>query len=142
MANLVTAAGVKPELEVFDHGHLRMAADMVRRGVVAAPPLFQMCLGIDRGAPADTETMLLMHNQLPAGAIWAAFGISRLQFPMAAQAIVLGGHARVGLEDNLYISQGKLSPGNAPLVQRAMQINEAVGERPATMAEARELLGL
>ena len=142
MANLVTAAGVKPELEVFDHGHLRMAADMVRRGVVKAPPLFQMCLGIDWGAPADTETMLLMRNQLPAGAIWAAFGISRLQFPMAAQAIVLGGHARVGLEDNLYISQGKLSPGNAPLVQRAMQINEAVGERPATMAEARELLGL
>ena len=142
MANLVTAAGVKPELEVFDHGHLRMAADMVRRGVIKSPPLFQMCLGIDWGAPADTETMLLMRNQLPAGSIWAAFGISRLQFPMAAQAIVLGGHVRVGLEDNLYISQGKLSPGNAPLVRRAVQIIEAVGERPATMAEARELLCL
>ena len=117
-----------------------MAADMVRRGVIKSPPLFQMCLGIDWGAPADTETMLLMRNQLPAGSIWAAFGISRLQFPMAAQALVLGGHVRVGLEDNLYISQGKLSPGNAPLVQRAVQIIEAVGERPATMAEARELL--
>jgi len=142
MVNLITAAGVKAELEVFDHGHLRLAADMVRRGLVKAPPLFQMCLGVNWGAPADTETMLLMRNQLPAGAVWAGFGISRLQFPMVAQAVILGGHVRVGLEDNLYLSQGQLSPGNAPLVERAVRIIESVGERPATMAEARQLLGL
>ena len=142
MAAMITGAGVKAELEVFDHGHLRLAADMVKRGLVKSPPLFQLCLGIDWGAPADTETMLLMRNQLPPGAVWAAFGISRLEFPMAAQAVILGGHVRVGLEDNLYIAQGKLSPGNAPLVERAVQIIEAVGERRASMAEARQLLGI
>jgi hypothetical protein len=142
MVNLITDAGVKPELEVFDHGHLRLAADMVRRGLVKAPPLFQLCLGVNWGAPADTETMLLMRNQLPAGAVWAGFGISRQQFPMAAQAVILGGHVRVGLEDNLYLTQGQLSPGNAPLVERAVQIIQSVGERPASMAEARQLLGI
>lgn len=142
MVNMITAAGVKPELEVFDHGHLRLASDMVRRGLVKAPPLFQMCLGVNWGAPADTETMLLMRNQLPAGAVWAGFGISRLQFPMVAQAVILGGHVRVGLEDNLYLAHGQLSPGNAPLVERAVQIIRAVGERPATITEARQLLGL
>ena len=142
MATMITAAGVKAELEAFDHGHLRLAADMFKRGLVKSPPLFQLCLGIDWGAPADTETMLLMRNQLPAGAVWAAFGISRLQFPMAAQAVILGGHVRVGLEDNLYLAQGKLSAGNAPLVERAVQIIESLGERRATMAEARQLLGI
>ena len=142
MASLITAAGVKAELEVFDFGHLHMAADMAKRGLVKAPPLFQLCLGINWGALADTATMLLMRNQLPPGAVWAGFGISRLQFPMVAQAVILGGHVRVGLEDNLYISQGNLSPGNAPLVERAVQIIENLGERRATMAEARQLLGI
>jgi len=142
MAAMIAAAGVKPELEVFDHGHLRLAADMVKRGLVKSPPLFQLCLGIAWGAPADTETMTLMRNQLPQGAVWAAFGISRHEFPMAAQAVILGGHVRVGLEDNLYIAQGKLSPGNAPLVERAVQIIEAVGERRASLAETRQILGL
>ena len=86
--------------------------------------------------------MTLLRNQLPPGAVWAAFGISRHEFPMAAQAVILGGHVRVGLEDNLYIEQGKLSPGNAPLVARAVQIIEAVGERPATVAETREIPGI
>jgi uncharacterized protein (DUF849 family) len=142
MAAMIASAGVKPELEVFDHGHLRLAADMVKRGLVKSPPLFQLCLGIAWGAPADTETMTLMRNQLPDGAVWAAFGISRHEFPMAAQAVILGGHVRVGLEDNLYIAQGKLSPGNAPLVERAVQIIEAVGERRATVAETRQILGI
>lgn len=142
MAMMIASAGVKPELEVFDHGHLRLAADMVKRGLIKSPPLFQMCLGIAWGAPADTETMTLMRSQLPEGAVWAAFGISRYEFPMAAQAVILGGHVRVGLEDNLYIAQGKLSAGNAPLVERAVQIIEAVGERRATIAETRQLLGI
>ena len=142
MAMMIASAGVKPELEVFDHGHLRLAADMVKRGLIKSPPLFQMCLGIAWGAPADTETMTLMRSQLPPGAVWAAFGISRHEFPMAAQAVILGGHVRVGLEDNLYIAQGKLSAGNAPLVERAVQIIEALGERRATIAETRQLLGI
>ena len=142
MAMMIASAGVMPELEVFDHGHLRLAADMVKRGLIKSPPLFQMCLGIAWGAPADTETMTLMRSQLPPGAVWAAFGISRHEFPMAAQAVILGGHVRVGLEDNLYIAQGKLSAGNAPLVERAVQIIEALGERRATIAETRQLLGI
>ena len=84
----------------------------------------------------------MMRNMLPAGSTWAAFGISRWQFPMVAQAVILGGHVRVGLEDNLYLERGKLSPGNAPLVERAVAIIESIGEKPATPAEARELLGL
>jgi uncharacterized protein (DUF849 family) len=142
MAEMIASAGVKPELEVFDVGHLMLAADMVKRGLIKSPPLFQLCLGIKWGAPADVETMTLMRNLLPAGAIWAAFGISRFEFPMAGAAVILGGHVRVGLEDNLYISQGKLSPGNAPLVERAVEIIEALGERRATSAEARQMLGI
>src|SRR5215207_7998414 len=101
------------------------------------PDLFQLCLGIDWTAPATTEAMLMMRNMLPAGSMWAAFGISRWQFPMVAQAVILGGHVRVGLEDNLYLERGKLSPGNAPLVERAVAIIESIDEKPATPAEAR-----
>jgi uncharacterized protein (DUF849 family) len=101
-----------------------------------------LCLGISWTAPATTQAMLMMREMLPPGVVWAAFGISRHEFPMAAQAVVLGGHVRVGLEDNLYLERGKLSPGNAPLVERAVRIVNAVGERPATVAEAREILSL
>jgi uncharacterized protein (DUF849 family) len=142
MAELIYSAGVKPEFEVFDVGHVRLACDMLEKGFLHKPGLFQLCLGISWGAPATTEAMCLMRSLLPPDAVWAAFGISRAEFPMAAQAVILGGHVRVGLEDNFYIERGKLSPGNAPLVQRAVEIIRALGERPATCAEAREILGL
>jgi uncharacterized protein (DUF849 family) len=86
--------------------------------------------------------MLLMRNMLPPNTVWAAFGISRFEFPMVAQAVVLGGHVRVGLEDNLYLSRGKLAPGNAALVDRAVQIIQSIGEDVATVGQAREILGL
>jgi uncharacterized protein (DUF849 family) len=142
MAEMIRGSGAKPELEVFDLGHARLAADMVKRGLFEAPPWFQLCLGIPWGAPATTEAMLALKSLVPEGAVWSAFGISRQQFPMAAQAVVLGGHVRVGLEDNLYLSRGTLSPGNAPLVERAVAIVESIGERVATPAEAREILRL
>jgi uncharacterized protein (DUF849 family) len=142
MAALIREAGVKPELEIFDLGHARLAADMVRRGLFAAPPWFQLCLGIAWGAPATAEGMLALKCLVPEGAVWSAFGISRAQFPMVAQAVVLGGHVRVGLEDNLYLARGELAPGNAPLVARAARIITELGERVATPAEARSLLGL
>jgi uncharacterized protein (DUF849 family) len=142
MAGFINAAGVKPEIEVFDTGQVRLACDLVEKGHLERPVMFQLCLGIAWTAPATTEAMLMMRNMLPAGSTWAAFGISRWQFPMAAQAVILGGHVRVGLEDNLYLERGKLSPGNAPLVERAVQIIESIGEKPATVAEAREILGL
>jgi uncharacterized protein (DUF849 family) len=83
-----------------------------------------------------------MRNLLPRDALWAAFGISRAEFHMAAQAVILGGHVRVGLEDNLYLERGKLAPGNASLVERAVQIIQALGEEPASVAQARQILGL
>jgi uncharacterized protein (DUF849 family) len=140
MAELIRSAGVKPELEVFDVGHVRLACALIEAGILPRPPLFQLCLGIAWGAPATPAAMLLMRELLPPDAQWAAFGVARAEFPMVAQAVVLGGHVRVGLEDNLYLEHGKLAPGNAPLVERAVQIIRAIGEEPASPAEARKIL--
>jgi uncharacterized protein (DUF849 family) len=142
MARMIRDAGVKPELEVFDLGHIELAKRMIADGLIEAPPFLQLCTGIAYGAPSTTEAVLTMRNALPAGAQWSGFGISRHQFPMAAQMIILGGHVRVGLEDNLYLSRGELSPGNAPLVSRAAELVRLLGNSVATPAEARGLLGL
>ena len=142
MARLIREAGVKPELEVFDLGHVALAARMVEQGHFAAPPFLQLCMGVPWGAPATAEAMLAMRAGLPPGAVWSAFGISRRQFPMAAQAAVLGGHVRVGLEDNLYLERGVLAPGNAALVERAATLVRAIGATVATPMEARGLLGV
>jgi uncharacterized protein (DUF849 family) len=104
--------------------------------------MFQICLGIAWGQPATAEAMTYMRNLLPAGSPWFAFGISLHQFPMVAQSVILGGHVRVGLEDNLYLEKGKLAPSNAALVEKAAKIIELLGDTPATPAEAREMLGL
>ena len=109
MAKRVRELGVKPELEVFDMGHLRFANQMVDEGLFDDPPLYQICLGIPWGAPATTDAMKAMRDMLPAGAQWAGFGISRMEMPMVAQAVLLGGHVRVGLEDNLYLERGVLA---------------------------------
>lgn len=142
MAKAIADAGVKPELEVFEPGHVMLARRMIEGGDIAEPPLFQICLGIPWGAPATPEAMLFMRSLLPPGALWAGFGISRMEFPMVAQAVVLGGHVRVGLEDNLYLEHGVLAPSNAALVEKAVQIVQSIGEEVATPAEAREILGL
>ncbi len=140
-ARRVAELGVKPELEVFDTGQLWFAARMVEEGLVAAPALFQICLGIPYGAKADTNHMKAMVDALPADAIWHGFGISRMQMPMVAQAVLLGGNVRVGLEDNLYLERGVLAT-NAQLVERARQIVELMGARILSPAEARERFGL
>jgi uncharacterized protein (DUF849 family) len=142
MAILIQEAGVKPELEVFDLGHAWLARSMVEKGIIKGTPLFQLCMGVPWAAPGTPENMIAMRNTLPPGALWAAFGISANQFPMVAQAAVLGGHVRVGLEDNLYIAKGQLASGNAQLVERAVQIVENLGSQVASPAEARALLGL
>jgi uncharacterized protein (DUF849 family) len=143
IAAAVVEAGVAPELEVFDLGHVALACHLQKRGVFGAkPPWMQICLGIPWGAPATTEAMLAMKQALPAGALWSAFGISRHEFAMAAQSVILGGHVRVGLEDNLYLTAGVLSPGNGPLVERAAAIIRALGDEVATPKQARAILGL
>ncbi len=141
MAARIRELGVKPELEVFDLGHLAFANQMVAEDLIAPPPLYQICLGIPWGAPADTATMMRMRDMLPEGAEWAAFGISRHEMPMVAQAVLLGGHVRVGLEDNLYLGKGVFA-SNAQLVTRSIEIIERLDRRVATPDEARDMLGL
>ncbi|WP_027350424.1 3-keto-5-aminohexanoate cleavage protein [Halotalea alkalilenta] len=139
-ARRITELGVKAELEIFDTGHLWFAKQMLAEGLLDAP-LFQLCLGIPWGAPADTTTMKAMVDNLPPGAQWAGFGIGRMQMPMAAQSMLLGGHVRVGLEDNLWLDRG-VPATNAALVQRAGEIVARLGGRVLTPAEGRERLGL
>jgi uncharacterized protein (DUF849 family) len=142
MARMIYEAGVRPELEVFDTGQAQLALQLVKEGVLKTPCMMQICLGIAYGAPATTEAMLLMRNMLPQPCVWAGFGISRQEFPMVAQAVILGGHTRVGLEDNLYLDQGVFAPNNAALVERAVKIITSLGERVATPAVARKILDL
>jgi uncharacterized protein (DUF849 family) len=141
MARRFQELGVKPEMEVFNPGDLLLARQIVDEGFIDGVPLFQMVLGVRWGAPADAETILYMKRLLPETCHWAAFGIARLQMPMVAQSVLLGGNVRVGLEDNLYLSRGVFA-SNGQLVERARQIVENLGEEVATPAETRALLGL
>jgi uncharacterized protein (DUF849 family) len=140
-AKRIRELGVKPELEVFDTGHLWFAKRMHEEGLLEEPPMFQLCLGIPWGAPADTNAMKGMRDMLPAGAVWAGFGIGRMQMPMVAQAVLLGGNVRVGLEDNIWLDRG-VHASNGSLVQRAVEIVRLMGARTLTPAEARKKLGL
>src|SRR5437016_11331590 len=142
MAAAIRDAGVLPEPEVFETGHLLLAKKMIETGHIKPPGMFQLCLGISWGQPATPEAMTYMRNLLPPGSPWFAFGISLHQFPMVAQAVLLGGHVRVGLEDNIYLEKGKLAPSNAALVEKAVKIVEVLGDFVATPADAREILGL
>ena len=139
MAKRVLELGVKPEMEVFDTGHLWFAKTLHAEGLVADPPMYQICLGIPYGAPADTAHMKAMADAVPAGAVWSGFGISRMQMPMVAQAVLLGGHVRVGLEDNLYLERG-VHASNGQLVEKAARIIRDMGARTLSPAEARKLL--
>lgn len=142
MAERIRAAGAKPELEVFDTGHIEFAKQLIAEDLIEAPPYFQICLGIAYGATATPEAMLHMRDRLPEGALWSAFGISRQEFPMVAQAVLLGGHVRVGMEDNIYLGPGELAPSNAALVERAARIITAIGGGVATPGQARKILCL
>ncbi len=141
MAERCQQIGVKPELEVFDLGQIRCAKYLRDQGLVDDPPVFQICLGLAWGAGADAESMLAMRNELPTGSKWFAFGVGRQQMPMVAQAILLGGHVRVGLEDNLYLSRGVLA-SNGELVEKAVRIIEELGGKVLDPDQARQELGL
>lgn len=140
-ARRIQELGVKPELEVFDTGHLWFAKQLLKEGLLDDAPLFQLCLGIPWGAPADTTTMKAMVDNLPPGANWAGFGIGRMQMPMVAQAVLLGGNVRVGLEDNLYLDRGVFA-SNGSLVERAIDLVQKLGARTLTPEEGRKKLGL
>jgi uncharacterized protein (DUF849 family) len=142
MAQVIREAGVKPELEIFDSGDLHLALDLIKEGVLDNPGLWTFVMGVKYGFAATPETLLYARNFLPQGAAWSAFGIGRAEFPIVAQSWLAGGHVRVGLEDNIYISKGVLAETNAVLVARARDIVLSLGGEIATAREARELLGL
>ena len=141
MAKRVQALGVRPELEVFDTGHLAFVKQMVREGLIDSPLLVQLCMGIPYGAPDDPGTLLALVNQLPPGTHWSAFSIGRMQLPYVAMAVLAGGNVRVGLEDNLYLERG-VHASNADLVTRAGEILRAMNVRVLGPAEVRETLAL
>ena len=141
MAAMAREWGVKPELEVFELGHIRFAKAMIAEGLINDPPMFQLCLGIPWGAEQTVETMAAMKAQLPTDASWASFGIGRGQMPMMAAAVAMGGNVRVGLEDNIYLDRGVLAT-NAQLVTRAREIIERMGGRVVTPQQARNKLKL
>ncbi|MFO1047296.1 MAG: 3-keto-5-aminohexanoate cleavage protein [Geminicoccaceae bacterium] len=141
MAARIKEAGVKPEMEVFELGHVWQAKVLIEEGLIEAPPLFQLCMGIPYAAEADPRAVLAMRDLLPPGAVFAAFGIGRMEMPMVAQAVLMGGHVRVGLEDNLWLEKGVYA-SNGDLVTRACEIVRLMGGRVLGPTEARAKLGL
>ncbi len=141
MARRVRKLGVRPELEVFDTGHLVLARELIAEGLVEEPALIQLCLGIPYGAPADPRTLLTLVEQLPAGCVFSAFSIGRMQLPYVALAAIAGGNVRVGLEDNLYLSKGELAT-NAQLVEGAVAMLERMNVRILGPGEVRDKLRL
>ncbi|TCT10594.1 uncharacterized protein (DUF849 family) [Tepidamorphus gemmatus] len=141
MARRIRAAGVRPELEVFDFGHMVMVKDLIAEGLIEQPVMIQLCMGIPYGAPDDPATLMALVAQLPPGAVFSAFSIGRMQLPYVAMAALAGGNVRVGLEDNLFLSRG-VKATNAALVERAVRILEAMNVRILGPAAVREKLKL
>ena len=141
MASMIQEWGVKPELEVFELGQIRFAKQMIKEGLINEPPMFQICLGIPWGAEQTVDSMKVMKDELPTNASWASFGIGRMQMPMAAAAVAMGGHVRVGLEDNLYLEKGVLA-SNDQLVTRVIEIIQRMGSRVLSPKETRDKLKL
>jgi uncharacterized protein (DUF849 family) len=141
LARRIQELGVRPELEVFDSGHLVMVKELIREGLIDDPPLVQLCMGIPYGAPNDPATLLALVAALPPGTVFSAFSIGRMQLPYVAMAALAGGNVRVGLEDNIYLSRGVLAT-NAQLVERAVTILEAMNARILGPAEVRDKLRL
>ena len=140
-AQRIRELGVKPELEIFDTGNLSFALQLLKEDLLEEPPLFQLCHGIPWGAPADVGVLKSSVDQLPADANWTAFALGRYQMAFAAQAVILGGNVRVGLEDNLYLEKGVFA-SNAQLVERARNIIELMGARVLGPDETRAKFGL
>jgi hypothetical protein len=141
MGRMMTDLGVKPEIEAFDTGHLWFAKELVKEGVLEAPALVQLCMGVPWGAPDDLNTFMAMVNNVPEDWTFSAFSLGRNQMAYAAAAVLAGGHVRVGLEDNLWLDKGVLAT-NAQLVARAVGVVEGMGARVIGPQEVREKLGL
>jgi 3-keto-5-aminohexanoate cleavage enzyme len=141
-AQRMREAGVKPEIEVFDLGHIEQAKDLIAKRFFDDPPYFQLCMGIRWGIPATPANLLAMQRSLPEGAPWSVLGVGRAQLPMIAMSVLLGGHVRVGFEDNLFLRKGELARSNAEFVEQAVRLVQTLQREPATPDEARALLKL
>jgi len=142
MAKMIRAVGTKPELEVFDIGNIRIANQLISKGLVERPPLFQLCLGIPWGIGATLENLVYMRNNLSEDALWYAFSIGSHHFPMAAASMIMGGHVRVGFEDNIYIKKDTLAASNAQMVSKVVDIAKLMDREVAGAQEARQILKL
>ena len=141
MGARMEALGVKPEIEAFDTGHLWYAKQLVKDGVLSSPALVQLCMGIPWGAPNDLNTFMAMVNNVPADWNWSAFSIGRDEMPYVAASVLAGGHVRVGLEDNIWLSKG-VKASNGDLVERAVTMLSAMNVNLLTPAEVRSKLNL
>ncbi|WGR97013.1 3-keto-5-aminohexanoate cleavage protein [Bradyrhizobium sp. ISRA443] len=142
MAARIRAAGTAPELEIFNPGDVVLARDLAAEGVLPERNFLQFVLGVKYATPANAEMLSALVRMLPEGWEWSAFGIGRMSFPTVALSVLLGGHVRVGMEDNLQIEKGVLARSNAELVAKAVRIVSDLGSRPASPREAREILSL
>lgn len=134
--------GVKPEIEVFERGMIDNAKRLVKKGLVEAPMHIDFVLGVPGACPGNPEDLMYFKNAIPEGSTWTVAGIGRYELPLATMAIILGGHVRVGFEDNVYYSKGVLAESNAQLVERIVRIAKELGREVATPDEARAILGL
>ena len=134
--------GVKPELEVFDVGHIYQANDLIKKGAIDPPAYFQLCMGVRWGMMATPENLLFMKNKLPSKALWSVLGVGSGQLSMITMGILLGGNIRVGFEDNIFLKKGILARNNAQFVEMAADLAERLGRSVATASEARQILGI
>lgn len=142
MAEIIADSGVKPELELFDTGDITMALEFLEKGLVPSPPMCSIVTGVRYGLPCTPDAMSLAARMLPRDAQWTGFGIGRFAFPMLAQAFLLGGHVRIGMEDTVYVGKGQKTTGNGDLTERAADLVTRLGGEVATAEQAREILGL
>ncbi len=142
LAQRMLANGIKAEIEVFDRGMIENAAAVIAQGLIKQPLWWQFALGVKGGAPATPGSLMYLVDSLPPGSLWSVCAVGSRQLPMNVLAIAMGGHARTGLEDNLYYRRGELARSNAQLVARLARISRECGREPASPAEARQILGL
>jgi uncharacterized protein (DUF849 family) len=142
MAALIKGSGVKPEVEIFDFGHIRIAERLIRLGLIEKNAHFQLCMGTKMGVAATPKMAVALSEVLPPGCTWSIFGVGAAQFPMVGIGVLLNGHVRVGFEDNLHLKQGQLAKSNAELVKRTVKIIHSLGKEVASVAEARSILGI
>jgi uncharacterized protein (DUF849 family) len=142
MAAVIRAAGVKPEIELFDSGDIALCRDLISDGTLTGPIMCSVVMGVKYGFQPSPDTVLYARGLLPPDSFWTAFGTGRMGFPMVAQSYLAGGHVRVGLEDAVFLEKGVLAPSNAAMVAKARGIVESLGGQIATARQAREMLAL